>query len=200
MRLLSIFSILVVALAFGTKVYAQNIPVPTYQSPEKETEPVKGFDPSKLVFGGNFGGSFGNFTFINVSPQVGYRFTPHFIAGGGINFIYQSQKYGASTALGNTDVKESLGYAGLNVFARVLPVNFLFVSAQPEVNYNWGKVKYMDIDYPSDKLEGKIVPSFLVGGGLVLGRGMMISAQYDLLQNARSPYGDRVFFGFGFMF
>jgi hypothetical protein len=49
-----------------------------------------------------------------------------------------------------------------------------------------------------------VVPSLLLGGGLVIpsgGRGsMMISVQYDVIQNARSPYGSQAFINFGAVF
>ena len=52
-----------------------------YTRPVEEDVPEKkGFDPQRLFFGGNFGLTFGNFTFINVSPVVGYRLTDKFSA------------------------------------------------------------------------------------------------------------------------
>ncbi|MCU0396136.1 MAG: hypothetical protein MUF29_09505 [Chitinophagaceae bacterium] len=44
--------------------------------PEKQ----KKFDPNRLVFGGIVGASFGDFTFVQVSPQVGYMFNPYLTA------------------------------------------------------------------------------------------------------------------------
>src|SRR5688572_12841504 len=38
---------------------------------QDEEEPKKGFDKSKLFISGNFGLSFGDFTLVNVSPQIG---------------------------------------------------------------------------------------------------------------------------------
>ena len=160
--------------------------------PEKQ----KKFDPNRLVFGGIVGASFGNFTFVQVSPQVGYMVNPYLTAGGGINFIYSSEKYA------NND-KYEYGYAGLNVYGRVFPIRFIVLSAQPEINYNWGTYKFGN-GQPSQKIDGQFVPSLLLGGGLMIpsgGRGgKMITMQYDVLQNARSPYGSNAFLNVGFTF
>lgn len=165
-------------------------------------EPKKGFDPNRLVFGGAVGASFGNFTFVQISPQVGYMFNQYLTAGAGINFIYNSQRF--RDFGGNEIYRFNSGFAGLNVFARAFPVKFLMVSAQPEINYSWGKIRYNVGNQPDEKLEGKFVPALLLGGGLVIpsgGRGgMMISLQYDVIQNERSPYGRNPFINIGFVF
>jgi hypothetical protein len=57
-----------------------------------EDEGKKGFQKEKLFVGGNFGLAFGNYTFINISPQLGYRFTNLFAAGMGVNGQYVSFK------------------------------------------------------------------------------------------------------------
>jgi hypothetical protein len=46
----------------------------------------QGFDKSKLFVGGALGLAFGTYTIVNVSPLVGYHFTPVFAAGAGINY------------------------------------------------------------------------------------------------------------------
>ncbi|THU33479.1 hypothetical protein FAM09_25355 [Niastella caeni] len=162
---------------------------------EPEEEPKeKGFDKSKLFFGGNFGLGFGNVsTLVNVSPQIGYRFNRYLAAGTGVNFIYSSFKF--------IGYKEQFGVAGLNVFGRVYPIDYLFLQIQPEANYTWGKQRYDDgAEY---KLDKKVVPSLLggVGAAIPAGRGaFIVTANYDLLQNERSPYGSRAFFNFGYNF
>ena len=161
---------------------------------QDEEEPKRGFDKEKLFFGGSFGLSFGSYTLINVSPQVGYRFTKHVAAGAGVNFIYSSFK--------NYGVRENYGVAGLNIFGRFYPIEQIFIQAQPEMNYTWGKQKY---DGGAEvKLDGKMVPSFLAGGGVAIPMGrkgaMLIMIQYDLLQQRRSPYGERPFVSIGFNF
>jgi hypothetical protein len=163
------------------------------EAPEPEK---KGFDKSRLFFGGNFGLGFGNVsTLINVSPQIGYRFNEYLAAGAGVNFIYSSYRY----RYVQPEYKEQLGVAGLNIFGRVYPIEFLLLQVQPELNYVWGKQSYEG--GPELKLDGKMVPSILGGAGAVIpaGRGAFLAmVNYDLLQNERSPYGSRAFFNFGY--
>jgi hypothetical protein len=158
----------------------------------------KGFDKSKLFIGGNFGASFGNYTLVNVSPQLGYRFNNFFAAGAGVNFIYTAVKY--RDYYDKPVSKQSFGYAGLNVFGRVYPINVVFLQVQPEMNYTWGKEKYYN-GSADLKLSKEFVPSLLVGGGAAIpsGRGaFMAMLQYDVLQKNRSPYGTKPFFSFGY--
>ncbi len=172
------------------------------QKDSTETEKEKKFNPNNLVFGGNIGASFGDFTFVRISPQVGYMFNRYFTAGAGVNFIYSSQKYYSGT--GQEVYSYNYGYGGLNIFARAFPVRFIMVGVQPELNYNWGKVNYKDSRIPDETLQGEFVPSLLLSGGLMIpsgGRGgMMISVDYDVIQHSRSPYGPNAFVNIGFVF
>jgi hypothetical protein len=167
---------------------------------EEEEEPKKGFDKDKLFISGNFGLSFGDFTLINISPQIGYRFNNVLAAGVGVNGIYSSSR--SRFLNGETASRENYGVVGLNIFGRVYPIQYAFLQLQPEVNYTWGKLK----EYSPDvvyKLDGKMVPSLLAGAGAAIPAGagaFIIMAQYDVLQNARTPYGEKVFFSFGFNF
>ncbi len=171
------------------------------QEEQTQVEPVSKFDRSKLVFGGQAGAAFSDgYTFIRLSPQVGYRVTNWATVGTGINFIYSSQAYSYYSF---DDSRYKLGYAGLNVFGRIHPLNFLFVLAQPELNYRWGKLDFKGDTYADQKEKGSFVPSFLVGGGVVLGsqgRGTALSIQYDLLNNDKTPYGKTWFFNIGYIF
>lgn len=170
----------------------------------QETAPEtsnKKFDPSRLVFSGNMGATFGDFTFIQASPQVGYMFSDKFTAGAGINYISATEKF--RNFQGNEVYRFNNGYAGMNMFARFFPVRYLMASLQPELNYNWGKIRYKD-GTPTQRIDAGFVPSLLVGGGVLVpsgGRGgMLISLQYDVIQSSRSPYGRRAFVNFGFIF
>lgn len=178
-------------------VFAQEEP------PVEET--AKGFDRSRLFIGGNFGLSFGNYTFINISPQVGYRFSDLLAAGIGINGQYNQIKYRDF----NNDVieKQSYGVMGMNIFGRIYPIRQGFLQVQPEMNYIWGNSKTYNPDSKSS-LNGKILPSLLVGAGAFFptGRagGFIIMAQYDLLNkdgmnsDPGTPYGKNVFMSIGF--
>jgi hypothetical protein len=170
----------------------------SFNAQAQEEEGVKGFDKSKLFFGGNFGLNFSSYyTLVNVSPQIGYRFNDHLAAGTGVNFIYTSEK----SPYQNDLYRYNYTVAGLNVFGRVYPIPQIVLQLQPEYNYTWGKVKYFNPS-SSDKVPGKFVPSLLAGAGGAIPAGrvgaLLIMAQYDLLHSDRSPYGSRVFFSFGY--
>lgn len=172
------------------------------QEEDKDAPPPHpGFDKSKLFFGGNFGLGFGNRnTYVNVSPQVGYRFNQYVAAGVGVNFNYR----GVKLDYGGGDVeRQRYGYSGLNIFGRVYPIPFLLLQAQPELNYSWGSYKYAD--QPTQKYPGVFVPSLLLGAGGAIPTGggngaLILMLQYDVLQEGRSPYGRNVFFTMGYNF
>lgn len=168
------------------------------QDEEEKPEKEKGFQKEKLFVGGNFGLTFGNFTLLNISPQIGYRFTDHVAAGVGVNLQYISLKEKFTN--GDTYRKSTQGVTGLNVFGRLYPINQFMIQVQPEVNYVFGKEVYYDTNPRQEfELDAKIVPSLLFGGGLVIpsGRGAFItSAFYDVLQDPNSPYGKRLIVNF----
>lgn len=172
--------------------------------PAATDDEQRGFKKENLVFGGNLGLTFGDFTFVNLSPQVGYRFADWITAGAGVNYVHTSIR---TRAFGSGDelFRENYSYAGANIFGRLFPADFLFVSLQPEANYSWGKIKYRD-GRGTVSIDGRWIPSFVVGAGMVLGgngqrgRGTLISLQYDLAQDPRSPYGTRPFVNVGFAF
>jgi hypothetical protein len=164
------------------------------QDEEPDEKKEKGFQKEKLFVGGNFGLTFGNYTLINVSPQIGYRFTDFFAAGIGINLQYVSWKDEYSNG---DNSKTSQTVTGLNVFGRIYPIKNFMIQVQPEENYLFGKQKYYQASTQTtfkNNTDAKIVPSLLLGGGLVIpsGRGAFItSVFYDVLQKDNSPYGNR---------
>ena len=152
----------------------------------------KGFDKSKLVFGGSFGLQFGDYTVINVSPQVGYNFSKYYTLGAGIGYTYYKDKYYDGAGY-RRNYKAS--YASVNVFGRFYPVEYIVLSAQPEISRMWRSYDTTSGSYS----ENKFVPSVLVGGGLRLG-GMIAMIQYDVVQDKNSPYGDNIFYSVGYTF
>jgi hypothetical protein len=161
----------------------------------QDAPPETGFDKSKLFLGGSFGLSFGSYTLINFSPQLGYHFTNYFAAGAGINLLYSSVHYTYPY-----EYKDEYGASGLNIFGRFYPIQNIMLQIQPELNYVWGNEVYYD-GTPSLQLASTIVPSLLMGGGVAIpaGRGSLLATLlYDVLQNPESPYYGRAVFNLGF--
>ena len=149
---------------------------------DEQSEGKKGFQKENLFVGGNFGLSLGNYTLINVSPQLGYRFSKLVAAGIGVNAQYVSVKEEYNN---QPYWKTAQGVAGLNIFGRLYPLEQVMIQVQPELNYIFGKQIFYGPPREEYKLDAEIAPSLLVGGGLVLpsGRGSFIAAVfYDVLQ------------------
>lgn len=170
------------------------------QSEPEPDAPQKGFKKDNLFVGGYFGMTFGDYTLINLSPQMGYRFNKFLAAGMGINGQYVSDRQRDWN--GNSLYKSSVGVIGLNVFGRVFPIPQLMLQVQPEANYIFGKDTYYTGTPTGEfKRDAMIVPSLLMGGGAVLSSGgksaYVVSIMYDVLQRTYSPYGRRPIYNFG---
>lgn len=185
--------ILLVAVLYAGATFAQDEDsVITRRKPE----PKKGFKKENIFVGGNLGVLFGNYTFVNVSPQVGYHFGKFFEAGLGINLQYVSQKYFFSN--GDDFYKESYYVYGGNVFARVFPVRPVYLQIQPEYNWINARLKYYDGISPVQKYKAH-APSLLVGIGGSF-EGVLVAVMYDVLQRPEAPYSKKPFISFGFGF
>lgn len=149
---------------------------------------AQSFDRSKLEVGGGVGLQFGDYTVINVSPQVGYRLTPYFTAGAGVAYTYFKDEDRF-----NYDYKAS--YFGMNVFGRFYPIQYLVLSVQPEASRMW-----RSYDGPNGREKSnEFVPSVLLGGGVRLGP-VTAMIQYDVIQDENSPYSDKIFYSIGYTF
>jgi hypothetical protein len=156
---------------------------------------------TKFFTGGNFGLTFGRYTVINLSPQIGYRFNRFVAAGMGLNLQYASEK--EKDMSGNDYSKTSQGITGLGLFGRFYPVQSIFLQVQPEGNYIFGRIKYYQPTVQTFKLDTEIVPSFLVGGGYSMpaGRGQFLTTVlFDVLQRPNSPYGNQPIVNVGYNF
>lgn len=155
------------------------------------TQTNKGFDPQRLTFGGGFGLQFGDYTTINIAPQVGYAFNKYINAGAGIAYTYYKNDY----HFGSDKIKNTRSYFGFNLYGKFYPTNFLVFMVQPEANRMWSSIKS---ERTSEKYsENKFVPTVLVGGGLRFGP-VTAMLQYDVVQDDNSPYGDKIFYSIGY--
>lgn len=191
-RYLFLFTLLVF-VGWAGQVSAQYDPA---LLPPEDTVAHRGFDSRRLFVGGNLGLSFGDLTYVNLSPLVGYRFSELFSAGVQINAQYESVRYtDLSDALYK---KEKYGVLGAGIFGRIYPLSQFFIHLQPEMNFIFGKVRYFD-GTPEQKYH-EHVASFLAGGGYSIPAGrsaVTLMVLYDVLQNTRSPYGNQPIFRAG---
>ncbi len=103
-------------------------------SPNKtEDEPLaKGFDKSKIIFGGNIGLAFGSSTYFEATPLLGYRFTKRIGAGLSGNYVYS----GVTWTDPNTNLKQSQNYQvyGGGVWGRFYAMENLFLVSEFQLN------------------------------------------------------------------
>ncbi len=175
----------------------------------KEEAKVKGFDPSKLVFGGGINLALGTITNVGISPTVGYHFTKKFVAGVGIGYSYLEIKdyydlYTSSTGDQYFPLKSSVIYP--NVWATYNlnnnPYNTFFVQGQFEYDIMQATQYNYDATYTTIQSSNfnVNVPCLLLGVGVRKPLSERVSVTfsivYDVLQQEYSPYkSDNVFTG-----
>ena len=188
--------------SFAQEVYSSSGRPITEAEREGKKEPVKGFDPSRLIFGGGFIFGIGSgYTNLGISPVVGYAITDKFSAGIGLG--YQYFKFDISvvdqfnTPIASYKFKTSI-YTG-SVWARYLVFQNIFVHVQPEINSLeiQSSNPYFDANgnIQIDKTR-TTVPSLLAGIGLrqpISNRvSILAMALYDILQEPNSPYRNTI--------
>jgi len=145
--------------------------------PAKQKPPFS----SRLAFGGYLGLSFGDITYVEIAPLVGYRVTDNFTAGLGLRYIYYKD---------NFYNYESNIYGG-TIFGRYNIFRGLFVEADFEAN-NLEALTVVDPINQVYTLDRQWIPSLLLGGGYssAIGNsaGFYISILYDVIQDPNSPY------------
>jgi hypothetical protein len=155
----------------------------------------------RLVFGGDIGLSVGTYTYINVSPAIGYRLTDRLIVGLGPIYIYENYKdyhlessmYGGKvitsfTVLRGTDINPNFQIGNL-----ILHLENEVINVKPLMFDQFGPV------YGSRLW----IDNFLIGGGLSQPVGSKFNVSvlilWDVTNNAYSPYSNPIFkIGFGF--
>jgi hypothetical protein len=135
----------------------------------------------KITYGGNFALSFGNYTYVNISPTVGYNFTPKFNAGVGVIYNYFSINYGGQYGR----ISETV--YGTRVYARYMITPSLFALGQYD--------KLLQPDFYSFIPNKKVwVDYVMVGGGYrqSLGNraGLVLSMLYNLTPSDLSIYSN----------
>ena len=156
-------------------------PVSGQETESVRTKPRRGH----WILGGSFGMNFGDYTTLNVSPQVGYSWNNFFTTGGGVNYSYYSTDY------------YKLHYMGLNIFARARVLQYITFQVQPELQRRWGTLD-------GQTMKSEMVPSLLLGAGgpIPAGNngGVSIMFYYDVLQSKYTPYGSKIFYSIGYSF
>lgn len=151
----------------------------------------------RIYTGGNFSVNVGSdFSFVDISPLVGYMVTPEFSVGLGASYLYLSRRYVLRPS-GNTFKVNTSVYGG-RTFARQNILDNYFAHVEFEA---------MNVEFASNRINENTVrewvPGLLIGGGFfqpLFGRGgVNITLLYNLLHDEiRSPYNSAIIFRGGF--
>ena len=131
------------------------------------------FSADRVYFGGNLGASFGSFTFVDISPLVGYRFTDRFTAGIGATYIYIKSNYYAY---------ETSFYGG-RIFSRYFITEGIFAHAEQEVL----RGKFYEPTYDL-RLNWHTIGNTYIGGGYQSKVGVNSGVFILLLYNLNSSF------------
>jgi hypothetical protein len=161
-----------------------------------QQEPGKSF-ADRMFFGGNLGLQFGNTTYIDVSPLVGYKVTEKFHAGIGATYIYESSKIRFTNS---SIMRFETSHYGGRLFGRYYVWENLFAHAEYE---------YLNLGYPDpvyNNTTGQItdleisrenINSIFVGGGYAQPIGsnvaFLIMALWNVNEGVNSPYVNPLF-------
>ena len=150
----------------------------------------------RFVVGGNLGAGFGSFTYVDVSPLVGYKITKSLTVG--LGFTYQFQKVNYDSPLLITD------YSGNVIGGRLFSEYDIFYGlfAHAEYEHLWYNFKYEDAIY--GEYSGD-VPALYLGGGynFMIGERskFQVMILYDVLYTTESlnpnPFVIRMGFNIG---
>jgi hypothetical protein len=132
-----------------------------------------------IFYGGYVGLSFGSVNYVELSPMVGYRFSPSFGAGVGLLYRYrEDDRYEQNTSL--TD------YGG-NIFARYHIGYGVFAQAE----YDYTNYEYVPNSF-DDSTDRETYSALLAGLGFTTavgrGAGFYALVLYDFNYSSSDPY------------
>jgi long-subunit fatty acid transport protein len=196
-RSISIIAFLVCSISLFAQV-EEPVQIEGGKKPVKEKPKFS----DRLMFGGDIGLSVGTYTYINVSPAIGYRVTDRLIVGLGPIYVYENYKnynlessmYGGKvitsfTVLRGTDINPNFQIGNL-----ILHMENEVLNVQPLMYDPFGQPVFAGRQW---------IDNFLIGGGLSQSLSSRFSVSvlilWDVTNNAYSPYSNPIFrIGFGF--
>ncbi len=146
-------------------------------APEVDTRSRdKGFDSDNLFFGGGVGLAFGDVTYIELAPLLGYRIAPQASVGASLIYRYRNDdRYRESFSTSD--------YGG-SVFGRYHIVNPLFLHAEIE----YLSYEYVRLDFSTERDN---FTSYFVGAGVDFPMGprtsMFLLGLYNLAYDSGEP-------------
>lgn len=213
-KLLFLLLMATTVTASAQQVYTSSgKPVNAKKNTQRNKGP-KGFDISRLVFGGGLGLGFGSqTTSFSISPIVGYRILDKLAAGIGLGYQYYRQK----DFFQLTDLNGYISYYDLkssitspSVWVRYTPFEKVLLHAEYEHNF-MSFQNYRFASNGSGNIEGYkerfSVPALLIGVGyrqpITDNASIFIIGMYDLYNQIDpnrmySPYGNTIFPRIGF--
>lgn len=139
----------------------------TSGSEKIKTEKSPGSFRERLTFGGNLGGYFGQNTFVQINPMIGYKMNDWWVNGIGLNYMYFSQgPYNASIY-------------GASIWSRAYIAQKFMIHTEFE---NLNMPRYINV-----KSDRENVPVWLIGAGIQT-NGIGILVMFDAIGDPRSPY------------
>jgi hypothetical protein len=176
-------------LVISNELYAQAREFGEDPKASRQKEAKKGFDSDKLIIGGNLGASFGNITFVEISPQLGYLVKPSLLVGLSGRYIYYEERFPAPFSNFSTNI-----YGGGPYVQYYFLQNFIAHAEYELLNQN-------DFRDPDKRVN---IQSLFVGGGYrsMIGGNSFFSILllYNLNETYNSPYTNpilRIGFGIG---
>ncbi|MGB3617713.1 MAG: hypothetical protein WBA12_06310 [Catalinimonas sp.] len=124
----------------------------------------------RVFFGGNFWMQFGNFTFVELSPQALYRVNDKLAAGGGLTYIYRRTAFRGFVTEGSV--------YGARTLARYTIYRNVFAMAEMELL----NIGYFNRDTQREERTWTVNP--FIGGGVIFPLGnrgqFTVAAMYNL--------------------